>query len=453
MGTTLRRALGVLVATIACVSVAACSGADEPDGRNTGGNGDGDGGGGTGFDDGTGGDGDGGDGDGSVVPMPIDEDLTVAGTFIWIANSEEGTVSKIDTRTMEELGRYLTNPSGDGHPSRTSVGGTGAVAVANRGGGQDFATGEAGVVKIEASEARCYDRNNNGIIETSSGASDVLPWMADECLAWWTPLAWFSNRPVSWAPPAGPDLPETVWTAGANDCTADACYFSVARLNGDTGTLEELIDVGPLSGVSFIGGGVLDLFGFGFAAIPNYGPYGGAPDAAGNFWGFIGNTTHLFRVDGVTLDVLTWPIPSANAYGITVDPKGRVFLCGPSGMTRFDPGTQTFTENFDMGLGFNGCMTDGDQLIWAGGDALNAYDAETLALTGSYDVGGRIKGVSVDFDGRIWGVGQQEDTRAFRLDVTTGAVDVFDGLVGPYSYSDMTGFGLEAAGYTPVVVE
>ena len=38
--------------------------------------------------------------------------------IIWVANSAEGTVSKIDTRTMAEIGRYLTHPGGKGDPSR-----------------------------------------------------------------------------------------------------------------------------------------------------------------------------------------------------------------------------------------------------------------------------------------------------------------------------------------------
>ena len=160
----------------------------------------------------------------------------------------------------------------------------------------------------------------------------------------------------------------------------------------------------------------------------------------------------------MTLDVLTWVIPGANAYGITVDPKGRVFLCGNQGVTRFDPATQTFDENFGaVVLGFNGCMTDGGDVIWVGGGGslgtpgLHSYNADTLDFIQSYPVG-NVKGVSVDYDGMIWGVGGILDAdRAHRLDPTTGMVDTFIGLVGAYSYSDMTGFGLEAAGYIPIV--
>ena len=57
-------------------------------------------------------------------------------SYVWIANSTEGTVSKINTRTGIEEGRYLTRADGAGNPSRTSVSVDGsAAAVANRHGG------------------------------------------------------------------------------------------------------------------------------------------------------------------------------------------------------------------------------------------------------------------------------------------------------------------------------
>lgn len=382
-------------------------------------------------------------GTGALAAGDGDGDLELTGSYIWIANSDEGTVSKIDTRTMEELGRYLANPNGDGHPSRTSVGATGAVVVANRGGGIDFLGGTgAGVTKIEATSDLCEDRNGNGVIDTSTGAGDVKDWMEDECISWWTPIDAYSNRPVSWAPPSGPDAPEKVWTSGARNCTAAECYLTVYRLNGDTGVIEDQVEIGPLSGAPFT---FADILG-------NYGAYGGAPDAGGHFWGFVANTTHLFRVDAVTLEVRTWPIPNANGYGITVDPKGRVFVCGLFGLSRFDPATQSWTEVAGGG-GTNGCMTDGGDRIWVGGAGLQEYDAESMALIQTHMVGGGVKGVSIDFDNKVWGVGggmSGNGSEAYRLDPATGQYDTFTGLVGAYSYSDMTGFGLKKAGFVPI---
>jgi len=56
--------------------------------------------------------------------------------FIWVPNSNEGTVSKIDTVTGRELGRYRTGPAGVyGNPSRTTVDLYGNCWVGNRNSG------------------------------------------------------------------------------------------------------------------------------------------------------------------------------------------------------------------------------------------------------------------------------------------------------------------------------
>ncbi|MCA9709944.1 MAG: hypothetical protein KDK70_29160, partial [Myxococcales bacterium] len=78
-------------------------------------------------------------------------------SIIWIANSPEGTVSKIDTITGTELARYYTGPTnGNDDPSRTSVNLAGDVAVTNRSGG---------IAKFAAREDDCIDVNGNGTID------------------------------------------------------------------------------------------------------------------------------------------------------------------------------------------------------------------------------------------------------------------------------------------------
>src|SRR5690606_12662173 len=112
-------------------------------------------------------------------------------SYVFIANSGEGTVSKIDTRTMHEEGRYLTRPDGAGSPSRTSVSVDGrSVVVANR---------HVGLVKIWAREADCQDTNGVPGIQTSTGKDDVLPWGQDECVAWYVDFPGKTvQRPVQW---------------------------------------------------------------------------------------------------------------------------------------------------------------------------------------------------------------------------------------------------------------
>jgi hypothetical protein len=406
---------------------------------------------------------------------------TVSSSFIWIANSAEGTVSRLDTRTMMETGRFLTSQGGKGLPSRTSVASDGSVAVANRGNATGWMGGDGGgVIKIFGSKDKCQDKNGNGMIDTSTGAKDVKPWGMDECVAWFTPINEWSNRPVAWAPAPGPDIAANVWTAGATTCDAPACSITVYRLNGTTGAIQDTVKIDGLMGVDFLsaGGGVVNAGGGnnglgmlinGFipsgSFIMNYGPYGGASDGGGNFWVFVANTTQLVRVDAVTLQWQAWPIPMGNGYGITIDPQGRIFICGNLGLSRFDPQTATWMENASaVDLGYNGCMTDGASLIWVGGGSdqgttgLFGFNADTLALVDqvnadSKGTGLNVKGVSIDVDGKVWGVSSPGSMKAFtgntawRFDPKTREVLAYDGLNGAYSYSDMTGFGLEHAGF------
>lgn len=371
-------------------------------------------------------------------------------SFIWIANAEQSTLSKLDTRTLAEVGRYLTREDSAGNPSRTSVNLSGDVAVANRNGG---------VAKFYAKLEDCEDRNGDGVIQTSTGAADVLPWAAEECRAWFTPLSYVSNRPLAWARGTLNSATckyedEKVWTSGANNCTDTACQIDVMRMNGDTGAVEDMVPIGGLMGKNFISGGFGGLdFGFGGAGILNYGAYGGAADGAGNFWLFVSNTTQLIRVDHATLNVEIWKIPKDNGYGITVDNKGRPWVCGQAGLTRFDYTSQTFAENNAFVVGFNGCMTDGNGTIWVGGggDAgmagVHSFDEETLMMKQSITVPDGAKGVSIDFDGYVWGVAKGDV--ASRVDPVTGDIMTYRGLTGAYSYSDMTGFGLRVAGTAP----
>src|SRR5688572_21987906 len=86
-------------------------------------------------------------------------------SYVYIANTGGYTLSKLDTRTMTEVGRYPTRPDNAGNPSRTSVSIDGkAVVVANRSGG---------ITKVWARPEYCEDKNGNGMIDTSTGKNDV----------------------------------------------------------------------------------------------------------------------------------------------------------------------------------------------------------------------------------------------------------------------------------------
>ena len=84
--------------------------------------------------------------------------------YLWVPNSGDGTVSKVDTVDMKELARYRTGPEDDAQdlqPVVAAVDLAGNCWVGNRGAGT--------VVKIGLSELDgCVDRDT-GADETCRG--------------------------------------------------------------------------------------------------------------------------------------------------------------------------------------------------------------------------------------------------------------------------------------------
>jgi len=326
-------------------------------------------------------------------------------SYIWIANSTQSTVSKINTETLEEEGRYMTRENSSGDPSRTSVSLNGDVAIANRNGG---------VLKIYARLADCDDPGN-----TSEGANDVKPF-PDGCVAWYTPFAYQSQRPVAWTPGEWDGnqcrwVNEKLWTSGAN------ASIDVILIDGDSGEVEQTV---PIPGVST---------GF-------YGIYGAASDADGNFWGSQLGIGQLVRVDRDDFEVETHPMP-LSGYGMTVDQQGRAYTCSGSGAAQFDPETGTWATTAGV-QGGGGCMVDAEGRLWLANytPQLVAVDIETLDLLTTIPIPQYSHGISIDWEGNVWGVSMS--TQAYRVNPEDGTVDTVNGLVGPYTYSDMTGWAL-----------
>lgn len=327
---------------------------------------------------------------------------------IWISNASESTLSKINTETLVEEARYLTRADALGNPSRTSVNLNGDVAVANRSGG---------ITVFAGNLADCPDPGN-----TSAGPNDVRPF-PDGCMLWHREFDYASQRPVAWTQGQWND--ETcryedtrLWTAGAND------EIDVILLDGDSGDVVETVSIEGVS-PSF------------------YGIYGAAVDAEGNFWGTQLGSGWLVNVRLADYAVSTYQQP-VSAYGMTVDENGKVWTC-TSSAARFDP----LTENWDVfeGVGgVGGCNVDGNGLLWMGAEPLVAIDTQTGAVERTITLPDYVHGVAVDFNGYVWGVAMYVD-EAYRIDPDTGAFDTVVGLNYPYTYSDMTGFGLQAVSH------
>ncbi len=347
-------------------------------------------------------------GDGSTTgPPPGCDGTPEQPEHIWVSNSQESTISKINTATMVEEARYITREDSSGNPSRTSVNFNGDVAVANRSGG---ITAYAGAIED------CPDP-----LATSSGAGDVVAY-PDGCMLWHAPFAYASQRPVAWTQGTWSDdtcrFEDTqVWTAGANGEAIE-----VLLLDGETGDLQETV---PIPGVP------ASFFGI----------YGGAVDSNGDFWGSqlgIGSLVHVSLTD---LSVEVYPMPTSG-YGMTVDHTGRIWTCSVDA-ARFDPSTEQWDVFAGVG-GAGGCNESSDGILWMANNPAIGVDTMTGAVAQTLDLPEYAHGVAVDFEGNVWAVSFNES--AYRIDPATGTLDAIDGLVAPYTYSDMTGFALQNAG-------
>lgn len=334
-------------------------------------------------------------------------------SYIWISDTYQvpSSISKINTITMVEEGRYMAKPS-TGDASRTSVNLRGDVAVANRNGG---------VAKFYANVADCVESNGTPGIQTSSGLNDILAWEEEECRAWYTDFVCSSNRPVAWQrgewdPATCSYIDMKLWTV---------CDNNTYLLNGDDGTIEQTVPV-PGGGSAFV--------------------YGGAADADGNFWGLNLGNQQIYRVDHDDYSTVAFPLPPSGGYGITVDHEGRPWVSGGGTVSRFNLDDSTWTSSGGGG-GIGGCMTNGVDTIWhdSGTGTLLGFDLESLAVVNSIPLPEYVHGVSVDFQGKVWGV-SFAGNNAYRGDPDTGMVDTFSQLTQAYTYSDMTGFALSSAG-------
>ncbi len=355
-------------------------------------------------------------------------------SYIWVANSPQGTVSKIDTQGGVELARYTSGPPGSTDPSRTSVSGNGKFAVVvNRNGG---------ITMISAEEEGCVDSNNNGMIDTSAGPNDVMAWGTDECVIWNADLPGSGSdgpRPVSWT--IGEQNPLTceyslgdVWV-GWYDQGANTGSFRL--LEGATGNTLDDVDVPNWSGMT-------------------WGPYGGAIDSENNFWvtGW-GESGPVVKIDGETHEATHYGNPGGWIYGMGLDLSGNTYAagCGTANVYRFDKQAETWSTIGNVGGScLRGLQVDSDGVAWIaknGPCGLAAIDTLTdppTIIDGDIPLAGcgTPVGVSIDAEGFVWVV-DQGVSRAFKVDPDTyQIVDDVGGLQNPYTYSDMTGAGINA---------
>ena len=355
-------------------------------------------------------------------------------SYLWVANTDQGSISKVNTMTMVEEARYFadSSQSGGASPSRTSVSIDGRfVVVSNRGTGT--------VTKVAANVADCVDANGNGMIDTSLSKDDLRPWGADECVMWNTtvnpPIFGYAGGPrgTTWAPGEFDEatckfVNQKVWV-GWLDTPQHA---TIGKFDGATGVQEASVG---------IDGWTQDVL---------VAPYGGAVDAFGHVW-FIAAYREVFRIDMETLELKRWPSQGVDFYGMTVDSKGDVYFgtYNNQPMARFNHLTETFEKVNGPGQNHRGIAVDKTGMAWSATNAggtngcgLEQVDTNTMTVVQfhTFPQCGTPVGVSIDVDGFVWMV--DYSGWAYRIDPNTYEKVLVPIAGDHYTYSDMTGGGL-----------
>lgn len=334
--------------------------------------------------------------------------------FIWVPNSDEGTISKINTNTGVELGRYRVGPS-NANPSRTTVDLQGNCWVGNRGIGT--------VVKVGLFEnGQCVDRNGNGKIDTSTSATP-LGWGADECVLFETLLAdnGGTSVPGKGSPAYNSSIPRGVAIDAKNNVWAST--FNVGRLyylDGATGKILDKVDTSSVRHTS----------------------YGLVVDKSGKVWSSGSGTNNILRYNPNDRSIKSFPTRHL-VYGLGIDKNNHLFAAGLNynRMTRINTMTeQVELDGVSVARNPRSIAVTDDGSVWVTNYQYGSITRLTSDLTSPVVIQdkGELTGVAVDSNGKVWGIDYNH--RLIRIDPSVNKVEKEFSIRGNhYSYSDMTG--------------
>jgi hypothetical protein len=406
--------------------------------------------------------------------------------FMWIANNSAGWVSKYDTRTGKEVGRYFSvipkdcsnSPMGPPcaggqvhqlkatmsyNPSRTAIDIYGDMWVANRALGL-----QGSVTKIANDVSSCIDRNGNGTIETSrdlnndgeistaAAAGEMIvpsdpanPNTYDECVLFTKPV----GRVAVGGEVAARALAISAGIeGGAGDVWVGLWHEQkMQKMNSLNG---ELLPVNQLGDMSI--------------ALP-FGPYGCIVDRLQRLWVVEPGIGRLALIDTQTGALLDSNINTnlCGAYGLGIDSKNRLWIPGwtkGAKACRYDRTTQTWTLfDFSAAIGSTGVpftwgrgiAVDAQGQVYMSGYGANVsqlirFDSETGAII-PFGANQFIElsdaqtsaavGVGLDGDGHPWV--NNSSGNVSKVDKATGAITrTKQQPPGLYTYSDFTGYQL-----------
>ncbi len=356
---------------------------------------------------------------------------------IWVPNSLENTVSRWDTRTGRELGRYWIGED----PSRTAVDLDGNVWIGNRGDGI--------VTHIFGDQDRCIDRNGDGVIQTSrdlngdgritggerlaDAEGDAL---VDECVHCQVRVGTATDLVRG----VGVDAENHAWVG---------TWSSRELYEIDPETCEILTQIS-----TGVGGGTT-------SQSPVYGI---AIDPDGFLWTSSYTADCMPQVNtrtGETVDVVC---DSRTRYGLAIAPDGTLWFGGANAeIHSYTPETREWATFAPPEGGVNytaGIVVDTDGHVFVAGynsNNIGRFDPETGTWLffptnpGSDGFAGYAnpRGVTIDAEGHLWAIAR---TGSGLVEMTTDgewigsyrivSSDNPSAGTSPYSYSDNTGFQL-----------
>ena len=375
------------------------------------------------------------DGEGALV---VDKRNSRYNQFLWVAETDLPGVVKIDLSSFEIVARYRT-PGGS--TSRTTVNVLGEAFVGSRTDGPNARTG---VTKLLPDGENCPDSNSDGVITTSTGRDDVLPWGQDDCVAWHVEteddIRGLAAHDIPGSDPDGicsggddidvvvPDQ-HYVWVGGL--------HGQIYKLDAQTGdVLMQINSPTPVYGMALAGDGKLWIGQqLSYVDIEQCTDEVTC-DAAPVCETVCTETDCDGSCDGAMKARLDWNW----GYGITVDCKNRVWMSDGNTL-RYDPNGPV-DNRLAIGprSGSGGIAADANGWVWAANGATTSrLDAETLE---AIDIPAPNKGVAIDSEGRVLTIqntgvhlivpGDTLTDYELTNDVTT-----LEGFA--YAYSDMTG--------------
>lgn len=343
--------------------------------------------------------------------------------YVWVPNSLTGTVSKIDSETGAELGKYATGPDTLVGPGCAAVDLRGACWVGNRIAGT--------VVKIGLLEnGGCVDRNGNGEIETSTDGNgdgnitsvELLGWGEDECVLVEVVLVEGAE---------GPHVPGD----GHDDYEANGLQAVAVDANDDV-----WVGVSGSNLIYHLDGAGGDVLGQVDVADQSTFPTAAVVDGDGTLWVSSSPDQWVLSLDPSTGDTTRVDLPHLSR-GVTVTGSQDLLVTGgeQQQFSDFDIELNEIAWTLAAGFQANGIASSEDGRIWiasTGDNLLSRYDEEG-ALTASQSILNGPTGVAVDQDGKIWVIGSLTDT-IYRVDPDSVNTEIRKNISGTFSH-DATG--------------